>query len=195
MYGLLAPPSVMMAAPRSIVTMASPESEPPPLDTGLLAADGGICLLYSFSSSIAALFTSGEFLDPSLVVSSRDLVDLTVAFDSATALALGWCLACAIAPTGVCADWLGRPLEEHAASALGVKGVFANWLIGFPLGEILKAIALYGIFVGGWASQSELPLASASDFELARNVALDGAGLLVALTLWRRWLLNYMYFG
>ena len=124
-------------------------------------------------------------------------VDLAVAFDSAVAVAFGWCLASAV--SGVCAqNWLSLDTEEHTSSALGAKGVLANWIIAWPLGEVLRFIALFGL-VGGqidgeWALAAEsvrdglLTLPS-----LVGNAALDGAGVLLALTLWRRWLLAYMW--
>jgi hypothetical protein len=96
------------------------------------------------------------------------------------------------AVTGVCsAEWLGLPSEEHEASLLGAKGVWANWLLGFPLGEALKAFALFGVATGGWADPGELPADWQSAPALARMVALDGVGILLTLTLWRRWLLGW----
>ena len=67
--------------------------------------------------------------------------------------------------------------------------MLANWIIAWPLGEVLRFIALFGL-VGGqidgeWALAAEsvrdglLTLPS-----LVGNAALDGAGVLLALTLW-----------
>ena len=116
----------------------------------------------------------------------RNAVDLAVAIDGAAALALGWCLASVL--TGVCREsWFALTAEEHSSSALGVKGVLENWLVGFPIGEAMKALALFGVAAGGWTSQ----LMGADDAALASATALDGAGLLLALTLWRRFLLGW----
>ena len=116
-------------------------------------------------------------------------VDLAVAFDSAVALALGWCLASAI--TGVCAqDWVALPADKHANSVLGVNGVTANWLLAFPLGQLLKGVALYGVFASGWAAACGVP--PLSETALASSCILDGAGLLVCIALWRRYLLVWM---
>ena len=114
---------------------------------------------------------------------------MAVAFDSALALALGWCLASVV--TGVCSqDWLALSADEHAGSVLGVKGILSNWLLGFPLGEVIKALALYSVFAGGWASTPGV-----SPAEIASSVALDGAGTLVVITLWRRWLVTWSGYG
>jgi len=169
------------------VHMASPPPPPAP-SAGLLATDGAVLMLYSFSASIAGLFTSGEFLEPSLMVTSQDLVDLVVAFDSAGALALGWCLASIV--TNVCAqEWLELPPDAHTGSVLGVKGVLQNWLLGFPLGLALRAMALLAMSTGGWATTNELPPLDAA--ALVESAGVDGAGTLLALTLWRRWLLAW----
>ena len=180
-------------APRTILMSASPPPPPPPpptpLSAGLLVTDGAVCMLYSFSSSIAGLFTSGEYLEPTLDVTAQDVVDLAVAFDSALALALGWCLASAVTGCVCSEDWFGLPAEEHAGSALGVKDVLKNWIVGWPLGELLRALALFGIVAGGWAMPSELPATGLP--AIASSLASDGAGTLVALTLWRRFLLMW----
>ena len=54
------------------ISMIIREPEPEPLSPGLLATDGAICMLYSFSASIAGLFTSGEYMSPSLETSVQD---------------------------------------------------------------------------------------------------------------------------
>ena len=121
-------------------------------------------------------------------------MDLTIAFDNAAALALGWCVASII--TGVCADdWLSLPADEHASSFLGVKGVLANWLIAAPLGQALKALALYGVLTGGWSAVGEATLPAVDLPALANTFALDVSGLLLSLTLWRRFLLGYLGSG
>lgn len=178
--------------PRADIFMsASPPPPPPtptPLSAGLLITDGSVCTLYSFSSSIAGLFTSGEYLEATLDVTAQDIVDLAVAFDSALALALGWCLASAV--TGVCSEeWWSLSAEDHSSSALGVSGVLRNWIVGWPLGELLRTLALAGIVGGGWATVGEVP--SMGLVEVATKAASDGAGLLVCLTLWRSFLLNW----
>ena len=184
-------PTGLAPGHRAVVMMAS--TSPPPLSAGLLATDGAVCALYSLFSSIFGLFSSGEYLSPTLAVTAQDLVDVVVAFDSASALALGWCLASAVTGCICSQDWFSLPADQHQGSALGVKGLLTNWLVGFPLGEVLKALALYGIAAGGWAAPSQLPSTSALD--VATTLVFDGVGILVALTLWRRWLLGWLGYG
>ena len=66
------PPLLLRPTTTPAISMIIREPEPEPLSPGLLATDGAICMLYSFSASIAGLFTSGEYMSPSLETSVQD---------------------------------------------------------------------------------------------------------------------------
>ena len=231
--------------------MCEPPPPPPqtPLSSSLLAIDGALLFCYSLSASIAALFTSGEYLEPAIVQPS-DFIDITLALDSAASLALGWGVASVA--TGVCSeDWLGLDADEHVKAPLGLAGVLSNWLLAWPLGVALKCLAAYGLAyeeggaagIESWrqvlegaaataAAQMETaavgvdaapeaassallasepmvgmvgssvlpnaPLDAAGDASAvlasmfdANAAAMDGAGMLIVIFVWRSWLLSF----
>jgi len=106
------------------------------------------------------------------VISAQDFIDITLAFNSAAALALGWLLAGTV--TGISREsWFSLSAEDHQSSVLGISGVLRTWLLAWPLGQALKQLAL------GSA-------ADAFDLTVAAN---DGTGMLIVCLVWRRLLL------
>ena len=202
---------LLQAPPISVHRCSSPSASsapsPPPLSGPLLLADSGMLSLYSMSASITGLFTSGEYLEPpGLAVSAQDFVEISLAFDQAAALALGWCVASAL--TGiVCSEsWFNIEGDEHRQAPLGIAGLLSNWVVSWPLGIALKATAAYGlalthsasvvssagslVYFLGASSYATDPASAAADLVL-RTAGSDGAGALLVLTLWRTWLLRW----
>ena len=131
-----------------LAMMARPPDQKMPLEPMLLLADAGVLALYSISSSIAALFTSGEWVNElgnPLAASTQDFIEISLAIDSAVALGMGWCLAAAITGTICSKDWFGLDDERYKEAPLGLPGLLSNWLVFWPLAEALKAIAAYGL--------------------------------------------------
>ena len=165
--------------------MAAPPPKSP-LSPVLLAADCAVILLYALGGSVASLFTSGEYLaaGPAFLVSWQDVADIALAFDRAAALALGWAVGSAAAGASA-ADWAGL---DHAQAPLGVPArVLPAWLLAWPLACALEA-ALAGPVLR-WSAAAGAPASLSVPLDL-QAVLMEGVGLLVVLTLWRRWLLQ-----
>ena len=160
------------------IRMASPPP-PSPLSPGLLAADCAVISAYSISGAITSLFTNQEYLNPP-VVAAQDLVDIAYTFNSAAALAAGWAVAAAV--TGASRiDW---SFLDHSESPIGLAKVLPCWLLSWPVGVTLKALA--ALEFAQWSSQTFVSLEGLVDMQTA---AADGAGVLLTVALWRTWLL------
>ena len=149
---------------------------------GWQTTDAAVLFCYSLSGSIAELFTSGEYLTPP-GAGIGDLIDITRALDYAVALALGWLLACAA--SGMCSfEWMALPFDEHRRSALGLYRMLPTWVLAWPLSEALKYAASLGIAQWSTATTGSGVLGMNMD-----TVAIDGAGVLLVMAIWRNWLL------
>lgn len=235
--------TTMLSTPSRIAPlamMARPPDQKMPLEPMLLLADAGVLALYSISSSIAALFASGEWVNElgnPLAASTQDFIEISLAIDSAVALGMGWCLAAAITGTICSKDWFGLDDERYKEAPLGLPGLLSNWLVFWPLAEALKAIAAYGLAaswpatldangvadtvstsaaalelfgsagnaaaaMGSSSGSGDLvhflgaspgtaaPTSAALDV-IARTAASDGSNSLIALVLFRWWLLAW----
>ena len=151
--------------------------ERPPLSTGIVATDAAVVSLYSLSTSVTMLFTSGEYLEPP-VVSLQDFVDIGYAFECAAALVAGWAIGSLIAGASS-SDWF---FKEHATAPLGLYRVLPAWLLAWPLGAALKLLATEEY------ARATPGITAAVDMQA---IAMDGAGLLVSIWLWRTWLLAW----
>ena len=152
--------------------------ERPQLSAGIVATDSAVVSLYSLSTSITSLFTSGEYLEPP-VVTMQDFVDIGYAFECATALAVGWAIASALVGAST-DDWF---FQEHRNSPIGLYRVLPAWLLAWPLGAAFKAVATLE-----YARATPGVTASILDMQA---IAMDGAGLLLVLAAWRTWLLAW----
>ena len=187
---MLLPPRAAARAgySRSHVMMRLPTPQPPaPLSPLLLLGDGSVLLCYSLSSSITGLFRAEEYLEPPALL--QDIVDISLAFDQAGALALGWILA-SLATGATSHRWLALPWEEHQRSALGVNKLLPTWMLAWPLFEMMKVVAASQL-----ASWSTVALATdlpqLAQLSSVQTLATDGAGLLLIIALWRSWLLRW----
>lgn len=151
--------------------------ERPPLSTGIVATDAAVVSLYSLSTSVTMLFTSGEYLEPP-VVSLQDFVDIGYAFECAAALVAGWAIGSLIAGASS-SDWF---FKEHATAPLGLYRVLPAWLLAWPLGAALKLLATEEY------ARATPGITAAVDMQA---IAMDGAGLLLCIWLWRTWLLAW----
>lgn len=199
--------TIPAAIPTTIAHRSYPMMGPrSPLSPSLLSTDSSVLFAYSLSSSITDLFREQGYLEPSLTTSAQDVVDIVLAFDRGSALALGWVIAAAA--TGIASEsWLTLDSEDHERAPLGVSGLLLSWIIAWPLGQVFKAAAFWSVFGSGWAASivgstsapnpSFLPSSAMLDDPLSLEALVrdlvgaipDGAGTLITMILWRRFLL------
>ena len=176
--------SSSFALPRAAVRLLA-SSPPPPLATPLLIADAGVMLAYSMSLSTCRAFAMamGEGFDVASDLSDFDM-HLTVQFISieeysAVALAVAWLVGGSLAGA-FDVDWLARGASEHARAPLGLVGVLRGWAYAAPIVFVAKAVGVAAVIlpVGGWLALD------------APTAVQDLGGMLLAIVVWRRWLLR-----
>jgi len=180
------PTNVVSVSPgfsRSCLAVMTAQQPEPPLSQGLLLTDGAVVACYSISCSMVSLFQSEEYLEPP-VITVQDVIDIAYAFDNAAALVVGWMIASAVAGASS-VDWFG---SDHGRSPIGLNRVLPAWLLGWPLGSALKLIA--SLQFARWTALATGTSAALTLVD-AQMVAMDGAGLLLVIALWRTWLLTW----
>ena len=186
------PPPPGPPPPLSLRRSPPQPPEPSPISLQLCLLDGNVLLCYSMLSSIAGLFSSGEFLEPP-VVTAQDFVDISAAFGSASTLVVAWLIAASLC--GACReDWFALEGDEHRQAPLGASRLLASWAASVPIVLMLRAAAAA---IGAASEPTMEPAAAGAAAILSTQAAAfvaDNAGqalaVLVVLTVWRRWLLQ-----
>jgi hypothetical protein len=172
--------SAISRSPAACMSTQPPPRGPPPLSPMLLVSDAGVLSLYSFSASIAGLFTSGEYLNDlasPFSVSYQDVVEISLAVDSALALGVGWGVASALTGVVCNQDWLGLDEENFRTAPLGLPGLLSNWLLFWPLAEALKALAAWGLATSWPATVTASGVGGGAGAAAAAAAAIGNVGV------------------
>lgn len=184
----------IVAGVPSLVSPGTPAANSPPpslpsdagggsagaLSWPLMALDASALFIYTLLTAIGTMLTNGEYLQPP-IVSSSDFFEIALALNTGAAHALAWLLAGAL--TGLTAvSWLQLDEDNHAASPVRVAGLLRTWLLSCPLYEGLHA-----------AARLSLGMPTGMLVSPPAEMATEALGVLVIMALWRRFVIERLW--